>query len=134
MTARTRAGYARRIKGVVGARSTRHPLASVGTLVLGLRCSCVGITADASRLARAVQKASAPENRLIGAGLLHRTFLSFEDSMHTLIIMDHTGDSRLHFDPNDYVEVLDAERRFRELSKAGYTIPQQNGRPTARPR
>jgi hypothetical protein len=36
-------------KGVESARSIGHPLASVGTLVLGLRCSwCVGITADAS--------------------------------------------------------------------------------------
>jgi hypothetical protein len=95
-------------------------LASVGTLVLGLRCSCIGTTADASRLARAVQKAFAPENRLIGAGLLHRNFLSCEDSMHTLIIMDHTGDSRHQFDPNDSVEVLDAERRFRELNMAGF--------------
>jgi hypothetical protein len=40
--------------------------------------------------------------------------------MHTLIVLDHTGDSRHPFDPNEYVEVLDAERRFRELSKAGF--------------
>jgi hypothetical protein len=41
--------------------------------------------------------------------------------MHTLIVMDHTGDSRHHFDPNEYSEVLGAKRRFQELSKAGYT-------------
>jgi hypothetical protein len=47
--------------------------------------------------------------------------------MHTLIVMDHTGDSRHDFDPNDYIEVLDAERRFRELSKAGYTAAKRTG-------
>jgi hypothetical protein len=65
-----------------------------------------------------VQKAPAPQNQLVG---------SFEDSMHTLVIMDHTGDGRHHFDPNDYVEVLDAERRFRELSKVGYTAAKRTG-------
>jgi hypothetical protein len=51
--------------------------------------------------------------------------------MHTLIIMDHTGDSRHHFDPNDNVEVLEAHRRFRELSKAGYTAAKRTGCSTA---
>jgi hypothetical protein len=70
-------------------------------------------------------------NQVVGAGLLHRNFLSFEDSMHTLIVMDHAGDSRHHFDPNDHVEVLDAERRFRELSKAGYTAAKRTGNGTS---
>jgi hypothetical protein len=77
-----------------------------------------------------MQKAPALANQLLGAGLLHRN-LSFEDSMHTLIVMDHTGDSRHPFDPNDYVEVLNAERRFRELSKAGYTAAKRTGNGTS---
>jgi hypothetical protein len=52
-------------------------------------------------------------------------------SMHTLIVLDHTGDSRHHFDPNEYVEVLDAERRFRELSKAGYIAAKRTGNGTS---
>jgi hypothetical protein len=75
----------------------------------------------------AIQKASAPANQFLGAGLLHRNFLSFEDSMHTLIVLDHTGDSRHPFDPNDCGEVLDAERRFRELSRAGYIAAKRTG-------
>jgi hypothetical protein len=47
--------------------------------------------------------------------------------MHTLIVMDHTGDSRHHFDPSDYAEVSDAVRRFQELTKAGYTAAKRNG-------
>jgi hypothetical protein len=51
--------------------------------------------------------------------------------MHTFIVMDHTGDSRHHFDPNDYVEVLDAQRRFRELTEAGYTAAKKTGNGTS---
>jgi hypothetical protein len=58
-------------------------------------------------------------------------FVFFEDSMHTFIVLDHTGDSRHHFDPNDYVEVLDAKRRFRELSEAGYTAAKRTGNGTS---
>ena len=47
--------------------------------------------------------------------------------MHTQIVMNHTGDSRHHFDPDNYVEVLDARRRFRELTEAGYTAAKQTG-------
>jgi hypothetical protein len=42
--------------------------------------------------------------------------LSLEDSMHTFIARDHTGESRHHF-----------ERRFRELSKVGYTAAKRAG-------
>ena len=42
--------------------------------------------------------------------------LSFKHSMHTFIVMDHTGESRHHF-----------ERRFRELSKVGYTAAKRAG-------
>jgi hypothetical protein len=47
--------------------------------------------------------------------------------MHTQIVMDNTGDSRHRFDPNNYVEVLDARRRFRELTEAGYTAAKKTG-------
>jgi hypothetical protein len=55
----------------------------------------------------------------------------FEDSIHTQIVMDHTSDSRHHFDPNNYVEVLDARRRFRELTEAGYTAAKKTGNGTS---
>jgi hypothetical protein len=42
--------------------------------------------------------------------------LSFEDSMHTFIVHGRTGESRHHF-----------ERRFRELSKVGYTAAKRAG-------
>jgi hypothetical protein len=51
--------------------------------------------------------------------------------MHTQIVMDHTGDSRHQFDPNNYVEVLDARRRFRELTEAGYTAAKKTGNGTS---
>ena len=51
--------------------------------------------------------------------------------MHTQIVMDHTGDSRHNFNPNDYVEVLDARRRFRELTEAGYTAAKKTGNGTS---
>jgi hypothetical protein len=51
--------------------------------------------------------------------------------MHTQIVMDHTGDSRHHFNPDDYVEVLDAKRRFRELTEAGYTAAKKTGNGTS---
>jgi hypothetical protein len=51
--------------------------------------------------------------------------------MHTLIVMDHTGDSRHQFDPTNNVEVLDAHRRFRDLSKAGYIAAKRTGNGTA---
>jgi hypothetical protein len=52
--------------------------------------------------------------------------------MQTLIVMDHTGgDRRHHFDPTDCVEVLDATRRFRKLSKAGYTGANRTGNGTS---
>ena len=47
--------------------------------------------------------------------------------MHTLIVMDHTGDSRHQFDPTNTVEVLEVQSRFHELSKAGYTAAKRTG-------
>jgi hypothetical protein len=36
------------------------------------------------------------------------------------IVMDHTGDSRHEFDPKDAEAVAKAERRFTELTEAGF--------------
>jgi len=41
--------------------------------------------------------------------------------MAVQIVMDHTGDSRHTFDPNDAKQLAEAERRFRELTGAGFT-------------
>ena len=40
--------------------------------------------------------------------------------MATQIVMDHTGDSRHHFDPKDAEAVAKAERRFKELTESGF--------------
>jgi hypothetical protein len=41
--------------------------------------------------------------------------------MATHIVMDHSGDSRHRFDPRDAEAVAEAERRFRQLTGAGFT-------------
>ena len=41
--------------------------------------------------------------------------------MATQIVMDHTGDSRHQFDPRDAEAVAKAEKRFRQLTGAGFT-------------
>jgi hypothetical protein len=41
--------------------------------------------------------------------------------MATQIVMDHNGDSRHNFDPEDAKALLKAEQRFRELTGFGYT-------------
>ena len=41
--------------------------------------------------------------------------------MATQIVMDHTGDTRHHFDAEDVKALAAAERRFRELTFAGFT-------------
>jgi hypothetical protein len=41
--------------------------------------------------------------------------------MATQIVMDHSGDSRHTFNPADQKALLEAERRFNELMKGGYT-------------
>jgi hypothetical protein len=40
--------------------------------------------------------------------------------MATQIVMDHTGDSRHSFDSKNADAVAKAERRFRDLTEAGY--------------
>ena len=41
--------------------------------------------------------------------------------MATQLVMDHNGDTRHNFDAADAKAVLKAERRFQELTGAGYT-------------
>lgn len=41
--------------------------------------------------------------------------------MATQIVMDHTGDTRHHYDPINSRELLEAERRFNALIGEGYT-------------
>jgi hypothetical protein len=47
--------------------------------------------------------------------------------MATQIVMDHTGDTRHHFDTEDSEAVAAAERRFKELMFAGYTAAFRTG-------
>jgi len=41
--------------------------------------------------------------------------------MATLIVMDHNGDTRHNFDAEDAKALLKAERRFKQLTRAGFT-------------
>ena len=41
--------------------------------------------------------------------------------MATQIVLDQTGDTRHHFDPQNDIELLEAERRFKELTGRGFT-------------
>jgi len=41
--------------------------------------------------------------------------------MATQIVMNHSGDTRHVFDANDANALLEAERRFKELTGAGFT-------------
>ena len=47
--------------------------------------------------------------------------------MATQIVMDHTGDTRHQFDPADAAAVTEAERRFGELTGAGFTAAKRLG-------
>jgi hypothetical protein len=40
---------------------------------------------------------------------------------HTHLVMDRTGDTRHHFDAHDQAAVAEAEKRFIELTGAGFT-------------
>jgi hypothetical protein len=50
-----------------------------------------------------------------------------EAKMATQIVMDHTGDTRHQFDPADVRAVAEAERRFKELTGAGFTAAMRLG-------
>ncbi|MCC8952921.1 hypothetical protein H8B02_05415 [Bradyrhizobium sp. Pear77] len=41
--------------------------------------------------------------------------------MATILIMDHTGDTRHDFDPNDSKQLARANARFTDLTSDGYT-------------
>jgi hypothetical protein len=41
--------------------------------------------------------------------------------MSTQIVMDHTGDRRHQFDPQNARELAEAEKRFKELTEMGFT-------------
>src|SRR2546430_5175958 len=47
--------------------------------------------------------------------------------MATKIVMDRTGDTRHTFDIHDRAEVEKAERRFKELTGAGFTAAGRSG-------
>jgi hypothetical protein len=51
--------------------------------------------------------------------------------MHSQIVMDATGDTRHHFDANDRAAVALAERRFIELTRAGYIAAKRTGSGTS---
>jgi hypothetical protein len=46
--------------------------------------------------------------------------------MATQIVMDHSGDTRHHFDAKDVKALSDAERRFKALTGAGFTAAVRN--------
>src|SRR6476660_6903612 len=46
---------------------------------------------------------------------------SGDSSMATQIVMDHTGDTRHHFDAKDLKALAEAERRFKALTGNGFT-------------
>jgi hypothetical protein len=46
--------------------------------------------------------------------------------MATLIVMDHTGDTRHYFDPRDPEALLEAEERFKQLTGDGFTAATRN--------
>ena len=47
--------------------------------------------------------------------------------MRTQIVMDTTGDTRHQFDPTDALAVAEAERRFVELTGAGFIAAKRIG-------
>jgi hypothetical protein len=50
-----------------------------------------------------------------------------ETSMARQIVMDRTGDTRHEFDPSDCEALAEAERRFKELTGAGFTAAKRLG-------
>jgi hypothetical protein len=58
---------------------------------------------------------------------LARSATGMEVKMATQIVMDHTGDTRHQFDPADVAAVAEAERRFHELTRAGFTAAKRIG-------
>jgi hypothetical protein len=51
--------------------------------------------------------------------------------MNLQIVMDTSGDTRLQFDPEDASAVAEAEKRFHELTEAGFIAAKRTGRGTS---
>jgi hypothetical protein len=47
--------------------------------------------------------------------------------MATQIVMDHTGDTRHSFNPDDVQAIAKAEKRFNELTRKGFTAAVRTG-------
>ncbi|WP_024510971.1 hypothetical protein [Bradyrhizobium sp. ARR65] len=47
--------------------------------------------------------------------------------MATHIVMDHSGDTRHHFDAKDFEALAKAEARFKELTGRGFTAAVRTG-------
>ncbi|NWG25678.1 MAG: hypothetical protein HXY30_14900 [Pseudorhodoplanes sp.] len=47
--------------------------------------------------------------------------------MATQIVMDHSGDTRHSFDPQDAAAIAQAEKRFMELTGAGFMAYKRTG-------
>lgn len=47
--------------------------------------------------------------------------------MPTQIVMDHTGDTRHQFNIKDATALAEAEKRFKELTGAGFTAAERTG-------
>jgi hypothetical protein len=61
------------------------------------------------------------------SGEFHDLLTGARDRMATQIVMDRTGDTKHHFDPADASAVAEAERRFNELTGAGFTAAKRLG-------
>jgi hypothetical protein len=66
-------------------------------------------------------------NQLPGLSNLSQAATFGVREMATQIVMDRTGDTRHTFDMHDRAEVEKAERRFRELTGAGFTAAVRSG-------
>jgi hypothetical protein len=51
--------------------------------------------------------------------------------LHTQVVMDHSGDSRHYFDPNDDASLAEAKHRFQQLTNAGYVAARRTGNGTS---
>jgi hypothetical protein len=51
--------------------------------------------------------------------------------MHTQVVMDASGDTRHQFDAGDQAAVAKAEKRFMELTGAGFTAAKRTGSGTS---
>lgn len=48
------------------------------------------------------------------------------------IVMDHTGDTRHEFKPDDQAAIDAAEKRFKEFTGAGFTAAERTGSGTSK--